>query len=103
MSILQDILMLEAGIAALAVTIIGSLFARVYFVDRAATAAFYTAVAFYGVAINYTCHVLSWVINEGNECLMRPFYFIRIVGFTVLCMCAIYSGWNLLFLNKAKN
>lgn len=94
--------MLEAGIAALAVAILGSLFARVYFLNRTTTSAFYTAIAFYGIAFSYSCHVVSWIANRGNECFIKPFYLIRIIGFTVLCACAIYSSWKLLFLNKAK-
>lgn len=102
MSILQDILMLEAGVAAVVVAILGTLFARVYWLSKQATVGFYTAVAFYGIAFCYLCHVISLIVNRGNECFVLYYYFIRIFGFAVLCVCAIYSGWKLLFLNEAK-
>lgn len=102
MSILQDILMLEAGVAAGVVAILGTLFARVYLLKRQATLAFYTAIAFYGIAFCYVCHVISLIINRGNECFVLYYYYIRIIGFAVLLVCAIYSGWKLLFLDQEK-
>lgn len=92
--------MLEAGVAAVAVAILGTLFARVYWLKRQTTLALYTAVAFYGVAFCFACNVVSLIVNRGNECFVLYYYFIRIFGFAVLCVCAIYSGWKLLFLNQ---
>jgi membrane-anchored protein YejM (alkaline phosphatase superfamily) len=99
---LQDILMLEAGVAAVVIAVLGSLFARVYLLNREATSAFYTAVAFYGIAFNSVCHVISLIANQGNICFAKAYYSIRISGFAVLCACVIYSSWKLLFLNSAE-
>ena len=98
MKTLQDILMLEAGIGLVAALILCALFAHTYRQNPLTTYAHYLSIIFGGVASNYLTNVLSLVVNMGNVCFGLPYYYIRIAGLGVMCICIVYGGMKLLVL-----
>lgn len=96
----QDILMLENGLASLAATCLCLLFANSFRRNHRAVVARYLAIIFAGVGFSYAMNVASLIANNDNPCLTPAYFWIRIVGLSAMCVTVIAAGAKLLFLNS---
>lgn len=96
----QDILMLENALASLAAFCLCLLFVYSFRRNRVAVVARYLAAIFAGVGFSYAMNVTSLIVNNDNLCLTPSYFWIRVVGLSVMCVAVVVAGTKLLFLNS---